>query len=88
MTQLANSALGQLNPQVAVPLYDRSAVTPGIVHFGVGAFHRAHQAYYLDQLMNQGLALDWGIVGAGLLPGDAAMRDALNSQDGLYTLVA
>ncbi|MDR1825880.1 MAG: mannitol dehydrogenase family protein [Bifidobacteriaceae bacterium] len=88
MTQLSNATLAQLDPQVAVPTYDRTAVTPGIVHFGVGGFHRAHQAYYLDQLMNQGKALDWGIIGAGLLPGDAAMRDALLKQDGLYTLVA
>ena len=72
---------------VAVPRYDRRAVAPGIVHFGVGGFHRAHQAMYLDELMNAGLAHDWGICGVGLLPGDAAMRDVLRSQDGLYTLV-
>src|SRR5690606_39488676 len=59
----------------------------GIVHFGVGGFHRAHQAMYLDRLMNAGRDLDFALCGVGLLPGDARMRDALTAQDGLYTLV-
>ena len=46
-------------------------VTAGIVHFGVGGFHRAHQAMYLDRLMNEGKALDWGICGVGVMPFDA-----------------
>ena len=71
---------------IAVPTYDRSAVRPGIVHFGVGGFHRAHMAMVLDDLMQKGLASDWGIVGAGVLPHDVAMRDALADQDHLYTL--
>lgn len=70
----------------AVPSYDRSAVTPGIVHIGVGGFHRAHQAMYLDRLMNEGKALDWGIIGLGVMPSDVRMRDALAGQDHLYTL--
>lgn len=77
------------------PDYDRSAMTTGIVHIGVGGFHRAHQAAYLDRLMRrrsqaatpEGGCLDWGICGVGLLPGDARMRDALESQDHLYTLL-
>ena len=68
------------------PAYDRSAITTGIVHMGVGGFHRAHQAMYVDRLMRAGGALDWGICGVGLLPGDARMRDALASQDHLYSL--
>ena len=72
---------------VSTPLYDRSAVTPGIVHFGVGGFHRAHMAMVLDDLQEAGLAQDWGIVGAGLLPHDKRMRDVLAAQDHLYTLV-
>ncbi|MGV8885331.1 MAG: mannitol dehydrogenase family protein [Microbacteriaceae bacterium] len=72
---------------LAVPAYDRSAVTAGIVHFGVGGFHRAHQAMVLDELMNAGQALDWGIVGVGVLPSDARMRDVMRTQDCLYTLV-
>ena len=71
---------------VTIPHYDRHSITPGIVHFGVGGFHRAHQAMYLDQLMNQGKALDWGIVGMGVMPSDVRMRDALAGQDHLYTL--
>jgi len=69
------------------PTYDRSAVGVGIVHIGVGGFHRAHQAMYLDRLMAEGQALDWGICGLGILPGDARMRHALAAQDHLYTLV-
>ena len=74
-------------PGVAVPAYDRDALSVGIVHIGVGGFHRAHQAMYLDQLMNQGLATDWASGGVGVLPGDVRMRDALIGQDGLYSLV-
>lgn len=69
------------------PSYDRSDVRVGIVHFGVGGFHRAHQAAYLDALMNQGLARDWGVCGVGVLPGDRAMGRALLPQDCRYTLV-
>jgi mannitol 2-dehydrogenase len=79
--------LNALDDRVARPAYDRRQVSTGIVHFGVGGFHRAHQAMYLDRLMNQGLALDWGICGVGVMPADKAMRDALGGQDGLYTLV-
>ena len=71
---------------IQAPGYDRSALCVGIVHIGVGGFHRAHQAMYLDCLMSTGAALDWAICGMGLLPGDAAMRDALAAQDYLYTL--
>nr|WP_245802178.1 mannitol dehydrogenase family protein [Corynebacterium pacaense] len=68
------------------PGYDRTSITPGIVHFGVGGFHRAHQALYLDTLMNQGKAFDYGIIGMGVMPSDVRMRDALAGQDHLYTL--
>ncbi len=73
--------------RLAVPAYDRDLVTPGVVHFGVGSFHRAHQAMYHDRLMNEGLALDWGICGVGVMAADRAMKEALDAQDGLYTLV-
>lgn len=73
--------------EVSTPSYDRGAVRPGIVHFGVGAFHRAHQALVIDELLSRGLAQDWGIVGVGLMPADVRTRDALISQDCLYTLV-
>jgi mannitol 2-dehydrogenase len=69
------------------PTYDRDLVTPGVVHFGVGGFHRAHQAMYHDRLMNEGTALDWGICGVGVMPTDELMKQVLDAQDGLYTLV-
>lgn len=69
------------------PTYDRTRVRTGIVHIGVGGFHRAHQAAYLDQLMNEGKALDWGISGVGLLPHDRRMHEVMTAQDCLYTLV-
>ncbi|MGB3486363.1 MAG: mannitol dehydrogenase family protein [Mycobacterium sp.] len=72
---------------VAKPTYDRDGIGVGIVHFGVGGFHRAHQAYYIDQLLEQGRAREWGICGVGVLPQDQKMRDALTAQDGLYTLI-
>ncbi|QNI03612.1 mannitol dehydrogenase family protein [Halomonas sp. SH5A2] len=87
MTQLNNHNVGKLGSPIATPDYDRSTITPGIVHIGVGGFHRAHQAMYLDGLMNRGEALDWGIVGVGVMPGDKRMQQALVAQDYLYTLV-
>jgi mannitol 2-dehydrogenase len=87
MPELNAKTLPTLASTVAIPTYDRAAVRTGIVHVGVGGFHRAHQAMYVDRLMNAGAALDWGICGVGLLPGDAAMRDVMAAQDGLYTLV-
>jgi mannitol 2-dehydrogenase len=75
-----------MNP-VAQPTYDRSDLSVGIVHFGVGNFHRSHQAMYLDRLFNAGTAREWGICGVGVLPGDVRMRDALASQGMRYTLV-
>jgi mannitol 2-dehydrogenase len=85
--QLRQQALGNLPDRVAVPRYDRSQLTAGIVHFGVGNFHRAHQAVYLDDLFNLGFDQDWAIVGAGVRPGDAAMREKLATQDYLTTVV-
>jgi mannitol 2-dehydrogenase len=79
--------LAYWSDRLPVPTYDRSLVTPGVVHFGVGGFHRAHQAMYHDRLMNEGTALDWGICGVGVLAADRRMKLALDAQDGLYTLV-
>lgn len=72
--------------RAALPDYDRSQLSTGIVHIGVGGFHRAHQAAVLDDLQARGEAAHWGITGVGALVGDTRMRDALNDQDGLYTL--
>jgi fructuronate reductase len=83
--RLSNQTLARLPASVTKPSYDRAAVTPGIVHLGVGAFHRAHQAVYVDDCLASGEA-GWGIVGASLRSADT--RDALGPQDGLYTLAA
>ena len=83
---LSTRTLATLDARVAIPGYDRSALGGGIVHIGVGGFHRAHQAVYLDELCRQGLT-EWSITGAGVLPADAAMAAALQPQDHLYTLV-
>ena len=80
--------LGALSNEVGVPSATTgTAIGAGIVHFGVGGFHRAHQAMYLDRLMNDGKALDWGIVGVGVLPQDTRMYDVLDGAGHLYTLV-
>ena len=85
--KLNQSSLESLPPNVSVPKYDTKAIRPGIVHIGVGNFHRAHQAVYLDRLFNLGLDHDWGLLGAGVMPGDANMRQKLESQDWLTTVV-
>jgi mannitol 2-dehydrogenase len=87
VTALVAGMLPSLADTVPTPAYDRSRVTTGVVHFGVGGFHRAHQAMYHDRLMNRGEALDWGICGVGVMPGDRRMQEALEEQDALYTLV-
>lgn len=84
---LGTSTLSQISDGVKVPLYDRSKLTPGIFHFGVGGFHRAHQALIMDNLFSMGLAHDWAICGVGVLPQDQRMRDVMKEQGGLYTLV-
>jgi mannitol 2-dehydrogenase len=70
--------------RMRVPTYDRAALTPAVVHFSVGGFHRAHQLVYFDDLAEQGIS-DWGVVGVGLR--SPAMRNALRPQDHLYTVV-
>ena len=70
-----------------MPAYDRSRLSPGIVHIGLGNFHRAHQAVYMDDLFAKGLAQDWAILGAGVREGDARMREALLAQDCLSTVI-
>lgn len=87
MTELSSTTLATLPKRVAVPTYDRTRVRSGIVHIGVGGFHRAHEAMYVDALLNRGLALDWGITGVGLLDHDRRMHEVLSAQDCLYTLV-
>jgi mannitol 2-dehydrogenase len=85
--ELRQTTLDQLPADVPRPTYDRSALRTGIVHIGVGGFHRSHEAMYIDRLLNAGAAQDWAICGVGILPDDAAMAEVLTAQDGLYTLV-
>lgn len=81
--RLSDRTLAALPSSVATPGYDRATITPGIVHLGVGAFHRAHQAAYVDDCLAAG-EKDWGIVGASLQ--SASTAQALGPQGGLYTL--
>ena len=85
--KLSNATLARLPATVARPAYDRDALRPGIVHIGCGNFHRAHMAVYLDDLFAKGLGLDWAILGAGVRPGDATMREALAAQDYLSSVI-
>lgn len=85
--KLSEASLSRLPNNVRIPNYDRHQITNGIVHIGVGGFHRAHQALYLDDYFHQDPGRQWGICGVGLLEYDKRMRDALQSQDCLYTLV-
>ncbi len=89
MVALNNATLnGTLrNLPIPTPGYDRGSIGVGIAHFGVGGFHRAHQAMYIDRLLRRGLAREWGICGIGVMPADRRMRDVLRAQDGLYTLI-
>ena len=85
--KLNNSTLDQLSPDVSVPAYDRANLRHGIVHIGVGGFHRAHEAVYTHQLLQAGAGADWSICGVGLREGDRAMQQVLSAQDHLYTLI-
>lgn len=85
--KLNQASLAQLPDIVQIPQYDRQQIRNGIVHIGVGGFHRAHQALYLDYYFHQHPGSEWGICGVGLLEFDQRMRDAMAAQDCLYTLV-
>ncbi|WP_216363417.1 mannitol dehydrogenase family protein [Subtercola boreus] len=88
MTHLSTETLHQLAPETVIPTYDRSAVRVGIAHFGVGNFHRSHEAVYVDRCLHLPGNEGWGIVGIGISD-TAASREkaaAFHRQDGLYTL--
>ena len=84
MSRLSSATLAQLPADVTLPSYDRAAVTCGVVHIGIGAFHRAHQAVVFDDALNAG-DLRWGIIAASLR--SPAVRDQMQPQDGLYTML-
>jgi mannitol 2-dehydrogenase len=85
--KLSLAAMARLPSGVSAPNYKRSDLSAGILHIGVGNFHRAHQAVYLDDLFNAGVDRDWAIVGAGVREADVAMREKLAEQDWLTTVV-
>jgi mannitol 2-dehydrogenase len=85
--KLSAATLAHLPTGVAGPKYRRSDLSAGIVHIGVGNFHRAHQAVYLDDLFNAGRDHDWAIIGAGVRDPDVTVREKLKEQDWLTTVV-
>jgi len=84
---LSTATLPKLPAHIARPTYDRAKLTAGIVHIGLGNFHRAHQAWYLHRLMQAGKAHDWAIIGAGVRAFDETQRAKLAAQDYLTTLI-
>src|SRR5260221_687424 len=84
----SRATLSALPASIARPRLDPAKVSRGIVHLGFGGFHRAHMARYTHDLMNRhDAAAQWGIAGVGMLPADLRVRNALEAQDTLYTLV-
>src|SRR6516164_4819523 len=75
-TQLKAANLSQFSPNIQVPQYDRRKVRQSMMHVGVGGFHRAHQAVYTDDLLNEGRDSAWGFCGVGLLKHDAGVSDS------------
>lgn len=73
--------------EISVPGYNRGRLQVGIVHFGTGAFHRSHQAMYVDRLMSSGQALDWAICAVDVLEAEHGKRAIFHAQDGLYTML-
>jgi mannitol 2-dehydrogenase len=86
-TRISSAGLQEAAKSAAVPLYDRAALRAGIIHFGVGNFHRSHQAVYLDDLFNFGEGHDFALIGAGVRAADEEMRQKLMAQDWLTTVV-
>lgn len=85
--KLNKTNISKIGTQIPVPTYDRKQLKTGIVHIGVGGFHRSHQAYYIHQLLQKHGATDWAICGVGLREADRNMANVLEEQDYLYTLV-
>ena len=84
--KLTQSKLSKLPTNIDVPRYDRNKLKGGILHIGVGNFHRSHQAIYYQDLLNSGGELSWGIRGAGVRSSDTQMRNLLSEQDWLSSV--
>ena len=89
MTEKLTTGLlaGTLAAGVSPPSYDRNSVKSSIVHIGAGGFHRSHQQHYMDRILSETGDFSWGICASGIREEDRALKEALNSQDCLYTLV-
>src|SRR4030095_10384745 len=88
MIQSLNLAnMVNLPRDISRPSYARAELSAGILHIGIGNFHRAHQAVYLDDLFNAGSDHDWALVGAGVFDGEKVGRQKLEEQDWLTTVV-
>lgn len=85
--KLNQKNLAKIAHKIPCPTYDRSKIKTGIVHVGIGGFHRAHEAYYTDRLLHDQTITDWGICGIALLEYDTKIHNTLKEQDGLYTLI-
>jgi len=85
--KLNNKNLTRLSEKVSIPKYDRTKVKTGILHIGIGGFHRAHEAFYTDELLNKNSDYNWGICGVALLDFDQKIYQTLKEQNGLYTLI-
>jgi mannitol 2-dehydrogenase len=87
LVRLRAATLRDVAGEISVPGYDRGRLQVGIVHFGAGAFHRSHQAMYIDRLMRSGQAEDWAICAVDVLEAERGKRAIFQAQDGLYTLL-
>lgn len=87
LIDLEEKNLKLLSERISVPKYSRYRIKTGIVHVGIGGFHRAHQAFYTNKLLKDDSQSEWGICGICLLERDRKMFDILRQQDGLYTLM-
>ncbi|MFB9056739.1 mannitol dehydrogenase family protein [Mariniflexile ostreae] len=85
--KLNQKNLAEIANRIPCPTYNRSSIKTGIVHVGIGGFHRAHEALYTDQLLHDESITDWGICGVALLNFDTKIYHTLKEQDGLYTLI-
>lgn len=83
--QLNQQNLAQIAKTIPVPAFDSNTITSGIAHIGVGGFHRAHQAYYIDKLLGTKNNADWGITGVGIREADSKMATIFEAQDNYYT---
>ena len=85
--KLNSENLSSISERITIPQYDRTKIKTGIVHVGIGGFHRSHEAFYTDQLLHDQSITDWGICGIALLNFDTRIYNTLKEQNGLYTLI-